>query len=219
VIVDHSHNIVAMVSVDGSSNQAQGGGTEGRGSVSLSVEEIRQVQTVLKEKGFNVEVDGKLGPRTKQMLMSFQRQQGFQATGEIDTETVSALGISGRDQNQGGNDRSTTGQGQPPGNRTNDNQSGNDRSTTGQGQQPENRNNTNSQGGPDRRGEQSSGARNNQPGSNARQRERQGSNGRQGRTGNQPSTTGQGAGGSSNVPNNNEKNRNGRGSRSNEGAR
>ena len=51
------------------------------------------------------EPDGKLGPRTRQALIEFQWQQGFQATGQIDTQTDAALGVSnlsGQRGNQGG---------------------------------------------------------------------------------------------------------------------
>ena len=53
------------------------------------------MQIALKEKGFyRGEPDGVLGRETTQALISFQRQQGFQANGPIDTQTVTALGVS-----------------------------------------------------------------------------------------------------------------------------
>ena len=70
--------------------------------------------------GFNVgEPDGRLGPRTKEALMAFQHQKGFNATGEIDRETFAALRSEGGQQgNEGkavegerGNQPATTGQG------------------------------------------------------------------------------------------------------------
>jgi hypothetical protein len=65
------------------------------GSVSLTPEQrIRQAQIHLKEKGFEVgEVAGILGPRTRNALIAFQRQQGFNPTGQIDERTAAALGI------------------------------------------------------------------------------------------------------------------------------
>jgi peptidoglycan hydrolase-like protein with peptidoglycan-binding domain len=58
-------------------------------------DEIRQVQIVLREKGFyQGEPDGILNPQTTQALIAFQQQQGFQASGRIDTQTVTALGVS-----------------------------------------------------------------------------------------------------------------------------
>jgi hypothetical protein len=80
--------------------------------VNLSRDQIRQAQIILKQKGFDVgDLDGKLGPRTRKALMAYQRQQGLQATGQMDQQTVSALGIvhgSGQDTHSPGG---TTGQG------------------------------------------------------------------------------------------------------------
>jgi peptidoglycan hydrolase-like protein with peptidoglycan-binding domain len=139
VIVDRELAIVAVVPVGGSSTEIERSGPRGGmaaregssgGSVSLSVEEIRQLQIVLKEKGFfDAEPDGVLGPRTRQALIAFQRQQGLQATGQIDVRTVTALGISSRQ--QGGAQPSTSGQGAGSG--PQGNQSGSQPSTTGQG--------------------------------------------------------------------------------------
>src|SRR5207245_8185364 len=79
-------------------------------------EQIRQVQIVLNQKGFNIgRPDGRLGTRTTQALMAFQRQQGFEASGRIDNQTVTSLGLSNMNGGQGGAQRagqsSTTGQG------------------------------------------------------------------------------------------------------------
>ncbi len=82
------------------------------GTVNLSRDQIRQAQIILKQKGFEVgDLDGKLGPRTRKALMAYQQQQGLQATGQMDQQTVSALGIghgSGQDIRSPG---ATTGQG------------------------------------------------------------------------------------------------------------
>jgi hypothetical protein len=64
------------------------------GPVNLSQNEIRQVQLVLKEKGFDPGMaDGVLGPRTRRALIAFQRQQGFETSGQIDRPTLAALGV------------------------------------------------------------------------------------------------------------------------------
>nr|WP_249809979.1 peptidoglycan-binding domain-containing protein [Bradyrhizobium sp. 139] len=42
------------------------------------------------------EADGVLGTRTREALITFQRQQGIQASGSIDTRTVSTLGGSNK---------------------------------------------------------------------------------------------------------------------------
>jgi peptidoglycan hydrolase-like protein with peptidoglycan-binding domain len=146
IIVDRSRKIVAVVPVGSS---ARGGAQldGSQGALSLSSDQIRRVQVVLIEKGFDIgEPDGLLGPRTKQALISFQRQQGFAATGQIDSRTVTALGLSNMTGQRGGAAQpSTSGQGgaggqQPPaGQDTGAGQQGNQGagqpSTTGQGDQ------------------------------------------------------------------------------------
>ena len=93
IIVDHDHRIVAVMAV-GSSAAQRGGGLQG-GSVSLSQSEIREAQMKLNQKGFNVgKPDGVMGPRTRDGLAQFQRQEGLQETGDIDRQTADALGIS-----------------------------------------------------------------------------------------------------------------------------
>jgi len=159
VIVDRSRKIVATVPVGSSGGAAQlggpGGGARLGTGMNLSADEIRQVQIALREKGFyRGEPDGVLGRATTQALISFQRQQGFQANGRIDTRTVTALGVSnvsGQQGNQNGSPASTTGQGgnanqKEPGNQNMGagNPSGS-QSSTGQGgnapqQQPANQN-------------------------------------------------------------------------------
>ena len=118
IIVDRSRKIVAVVPVgsSGGGGAQLGGGGPGPGALNLTEEQIRQVQIVLNQKGFNIgQPDGRLGPRTTQALMAFQRQQGFQASGHIDNETVTALGLSNmmgaQSGAQGAGQSSTTGEG------------------------------------------------------------------------------------------------------------
>jgi hypothetical protein len=112
VIVDRSRKIVAVVPVDSSGGAHLRGGGGGSIALNLSSDQIRQVQTVLRERGFSVEVDGALGPRTMQAITAFQRQQGFQTSGRIDNQTITALGLSNMTGAQGGAQGSaTTGQG------------------------------------------------------------------------------------------------------------
>ena len=105
IIVDTSHRIVSVVPVGSSGAQLDNRGSGGvrSGAVTLSVEEIREVQLVLVREGFDVEVDGRLSPKFHEALISFQRKNGLQATGEVDTQTVTKLGVNVR--------ASTTGQG------------------------------------------------------------------------------------------------------------
>jgi peptidoglycan hydrolase-like protein with peptidoglycan-binding domain len=109
VIVDNSRKIVSVVPT-GSSRRGARLDTEGRVSaLNLSETQIREIQTVLIQKGFDIgRPDGRLGARTVRALKEFQRKQGLQATGRIDNQTVSALGVSNMGGAQGG---ATTGQG------------------------------------------------------------------------------------------------------------
>jgi peptidoglycan hydrolase-like protein with peptidoglycan-binding domain len=91
------------------SRSSTGGSTAA--SLNLGEAEIRQVQQVLIERGLLTgEADGVLGSRTEAALVTFQRQQGIQTTGSIDTHTVDALGLSNRIGQRTG--QSTTGSSQ-----------------------------------------------------------------------------------------------------------
>ena len=80
VIVDRDRHVMAIVPTG-----ASGGArldTRG-GAMNIGQAEIREIQIELNRMGFNVgEPDGRLGPRTKEALMAFQRQKGFDATGD-----------------------------------------------------------------------------------------------------------------------------------------
>jgi hypothetical protein len=149
-IVDHSRKIAAVVPVGSGGARRTGGST----ALNLSSDQIREVQTVLKERGFNVVVDGRIGPRTIEAITIFQRQQGLEVSRSIDNPTISALGLSNMtgaqsgttqggaqqqqapaQQNQGANQPATSGQGgaqqqQAP---AQQNQGGNQPATSGQG--------------------------------------------------------------------------------------
>jgi peptidoglycan hydrolase-like protein with peptidoglycan-binding domain len=114
VILDNRRRIVSVIPTDaggGRGAAVRGGSTDI--AIDLSPEEIREVQLVLIERGFSVETDGVFGPRTRQALIQFQQRQGLQATGRIDSRTITELGVSARSGQDGGADRqpSTTGQG------------------------------------------------------------------------------------------------------------
>jgi peptidoglycan hydrolase-like protein with peptidoglycan-binding domain len=120
VIVDSGHRIIATLPV-GSSSSAQIDTSRGDGAqianeteIHLSSDEIRRMQIVLKERGFDIgEPDGILGPKTHQALILFQQRNGLQATGRIDVRTTTALGISttnGQQGNQATGQQPTTSQ-------------------------------------------------------------------------------------------------------------
>ena len=78
----------------GSRSTVQGDfGAAGQGSQG-SMEDTREVQQALKDKGHNPgRVDGIMGPRTQQAIRDFQQANGLPATGRLDAETAAALGV------------------------------------------------------------------------------------------------------------------------------
>jgi peptidoglycan hydrolase-like protein with peptidoglycan-binding domain len=56
-------------------------------------ETIKQAQEKLSSKGHDVQADGVLGPKTQAALKEFQEKEGIQASGRLDQETLSALGV------------------------------------------------------------------------------------------------------------------------------
>ncbi len=80
--------------VSGTSSQSYSG--SGSGNQQLSQGTLESVQQQLQQQGYykNAQVDGKWGPRTRQAVQSFQQAKGLPATGELDQQTLSALGVS-----------------------------------------------------------------------------------------------------------------------------
>ena len=107
MIVDREHRIVSVVPV-GAGSAAQSEDRDGGRAVgvSMTTEEIRRIQIILRERGYTVEVDGVMGPQTRQAIIAFQRKEGIEATGQIDQRTSAALGM---DRNQA-SDRNQDGQ-------------------------------------------------------------------------------------------------------------
>lgn len=55
---------------------------------------VRQVQTQLKQEGYDVgAVDGLYGPKTQQALQDFQRDKGHPVTGRIDDQLLASMNI------------------------------------------------------------------------------------------------------------------------------
>lgn len=60
---------------------------------SLTSDRIQQVQQALQRKGFDPgPIDGVLGPMTREAVRGYQDRYGMPATGEIDNQTLYALG-------------------------------------------------------------------------------------------------------------------------------
>lgn len=67
----------------------------------LSEDDIRQIQEALKEAGHDPgQVDGIWGPETEQALRAFEQEKGIESTGELNDETLSALGLESLRQGQ-----------------------------------------------------------------------------------------------------------------------
>ena len=57
---------------------------------------LENVQQQLQQQGYykNAKVDGVWGPQTRQAVLSFQQAKGLQTTGQLDQQTLNALGMS-----------------------------------------------------------------------------------------------------------------------------
>jgi len=81
------------------SNPAHAGSQGGMASEEHNPQVVRSVQEALKQKGYDVgTIDGQLGPNTQGALRQFQQAQGISQSGNLDQQTLSALGV---DQNAG----------------------------------------------------------------------------------------------------------------------
>ena len=69
-------------------------GKSGRAAAGGNAEQVKAVQQALKDKGHDPgEVDGKMGPKTQAALRDYQQKEGLKATGRLDSETASKLGV------------------------------------------------------------------------------------------------------------------------------
>jgi peptidoglycan hydrolase-like protein with peptidoglycan-binding domain len=65
----------------------------------LNQQQVRELQNLLQEKGFNVgQVDGIIGPKTRDALRQFQGSEDIASTGNPDNETLRALAPSAEEQ-------------------------------------------------------------------------------------------------------------------------
>ncbi|MGE5547931.1 MAG: peptidoglycan-binding domain-containing protein [Solirubrobacterales bacterium] len=54
---------------------------------------VRQVQEQLNQQGYKVSVDGVWGPNTQQALRQYQQDKGISGNGQINNDTLAALGV------------------------------------------------------------------------------------------------------------------------------
>lgn len=77
---------------------AFGVSVSGLSKVGSRSDEVVAIQQKLKEKGYyNYTVDGIFGTRTRNAVISFQRDNGLAVDGIVGVNTLKALGISGKD--------------------------------------------------------------------------------------------------------------------------
>lgn len=70
-------------------------GASPQAGLSGDSDQIRQAQQKLHEQGYAVgEIDGKLGPQTRQAVQAFQRDHNLSGNGTLDQQTIAALGDS-----------------------------------------------------------------------------------------------------------------------------
>jgi len=63
-------------------------------SQEVSRVQVEEAQDLLQQQGFHAgKVDGLWGPQTRQAVLSFQQSKGLQATGELDQQTLDAIGV------------------------------------------------------------------------------------------------------------------------------
>ena len=87
----------AQSSSSASKEQKPGSGPSASGDKqSQRSETIKEVQTKLKDQGQDPgPADGVMGPKTQAALKEFQKDKGLKETGQLDQQTLSALGVSG----------------------------------------------------------------------------------------------------------------------------
>ncbi|HLO77553.1 MAG TPA: peptidoglycan-binding domain-containing protein [Magnetospirillum sp.] len=74
--------------------QDQQFGRQSSQSGRMDQDTVRQVQQQLQNQGYDVgQVDGIWGAKSRQALMSFQRDQNIRASGRPDQQTLAALGV------------------------------------------------------------------------------------------------------------------------------
>ena len=192
IIVDRSHRIVAMVPVGSSSSSVETRGSSTTVSFE-SPEQIREIQQVLIEKGFfHGRVDGIMGRETVAAVIEFQRKEGIEATGHIDERTVTALGVSGHTEGQGGRQGVEGGQNQPGQNNAGQNQPG--KNNAGQSPGQKSSPSTSGQGGKENQPSANPGKAQNNPGqTNGQGGSQNPPSAKPNMPSNQPSTSGQGA--------------------------
>jgi peptidoglycan hydrolase-like protein with peptidoglycan-binding domain len=97
-------SVVALAAAPLSAQQPPPGGAQGQATraasdvdmdatPTLNADGVRKVQLALQNKGISPgPIDGIFGPLTKEAVRTFQERYGIKATGDIDNQTLFALG-------------------------------------------------------------------------------------------------------------------------------
>jgi peptidoglycan hydrolase-like protein with peptidoglycan-binding domain len=85
---DSSTSASGGMSASGEAKTSGKAQTQAKSSQGQNPELIKQAQTKL-----NVTADGKVGPETQKAVKEFQQSKGLKASGQLDQETIAALGV------------------------------------------------------------------------------------------------------------------------------
>jgi peptidoglycan hydrolase-like protein with peptidoglycan-binding domain len=88
-----SHYAIAGIAAASFATAAMAGGGAKHQQQSQGPDTIKQAQQQLSSNGQEVQVDGKLGPQTQAALKKFQESKGLQPSGQLDQQTLAALGM------------------------------------------------------------------------------------------------------------------------------
>lgn len=92
-----------------SSQMSNSNSSQGAMSEENNPETVRSAQQALNEKGFNVgTVDGQMGPNTESAIKKFQQSKGLPQSGNLDEQTLAALGVEQNQSSSQGNQGSSS---------------------------------------------------------------------------------------------------------------
>jgi peptidoglycan hydrolase-like protein with peptidoglycan-binding domain len=78
----------------GAAGQGANENPSGSAGMAASSDDIRKLQQALRDKGLDPgPINGVMGPKTQEAVRAFQQRQGLNATGRLDAQTQSALGM------------------------------------------------------------------------------------------------------------------------------
>ena len=82
-------------STPAATEKSSGAAASGATSQAQSSDLVKQAQQKLSQAGHKVQADGVMGPKTEAALKEFQQAKGIEASGELNKDTLAALGVSG----------------------------------------------------------------------------------------------------------------------------